>query len=195
VLPAGVPFDIELAAFDPTGARRAAHATLSLARLERSCEQCAEQELAVLDRELDLAPRGHHVEQLLPPEPGVYRVRVTADDALPLVVDLWVTGTGETRHAGDGLIASKPLYRGGETARLAIGADLAEPTILLTLEHDGTVDARVFHLANAAEGLELVIARSWAPGVTASVAILAGGPRPHIATASTVLHVASAMVD
>lgn len=150
VLPAGVPFDVELAAFDPAGARRTAHATLSLARVEHPCEQCAEQELAVLDREVDLVARGRRVEPLLPPEPGMYRVRVTAADALPLVVDLWVTGSGASRHAGAGLVASKPLYRAGETARLAIGADLAEPTILLTLEHDGTVDARVFHLANAA---------------------------------------------
>ena len=190
VLPAGVPFDVELAAFEPDGARRAAHAAVSLTRLERACDQCAEQELAVLDRDVVLAARGHDVEQLLPPEPGVYRLRVTAADALPLVLELWVTGTGETHHAGDGLVASKDVYRGGDTARLAIGADLAEPTILLTLEHDGTVDARVFHLANAAEGLELVVARSWAPAVTARVVMLSGGAHPHVATATTVLHVA-----
>ena len=195
VLPAGVPFDVELAAFAPDGARRTAQAALSLIRLERTCEQCAEQELAVLDREVDLAARSHDVEQLLPPDPGVYRLRVTAPDALPLVVDLWVTGTGETRHASDGLVASKDVYRGGDTARLAIGADLAEPTILLTLEHDNTVDARVFHLANAAEGLEVVVARSWAPAVTARVVMLSGGAHPHVATASTVLHVVGAAVD
>lgn len=190
VLPAGVPFDVELAAFAPDGARHSVHAALALTRLERTCDECTEQELAIVDRDVDLAARGHHVEQLLPPEPGVYRLRVTADHALPLTLDLRVTGTGETHHAGTDLVASKDIYRGGDTARLAIGADLAEPTILLTLEHDGTVDARLFHLASTAEGLELVVARSWAPAVTARVVMLAGGPRPRIATASTVLHVA-----
>jgi hypothetical protein len=191
VLPVGAPFEVELAAFEPSGMRRAAAAVLTLSRVERTCTArgCDDHETVLEERAADLPERGHHVEQLAPDAPGVYRVRVSADDAMPLALDLHVTGPGETGYAGDGLVASKPVYHAGDTARLALGAELPEPTILLTLEHGGTVDARVFHLASTAEGLEIVIARSWAPAVTASVLVLSGGPHPRVATATTTLHV------
>jgi hypothetical protein len=197
VVPVGAPFEVELAAFEPSGMRREAAAVLTLSRVERTCgaHGCDDRETVIDERQADLPARGHHVEQLAPDAPGVYRLRVSADDAMPLVLDLDVTGPGETNYAGDGLVASKSTYRAGETARLALGAELPEPTILLTLEHDGVVDARVFHLATTAEGLEIVIARSWAPSVTASVLVLSGGPHPRVATATTVLHVASSAVD
>ena len=191
VLPVGAPFEVELAAFEPSGMRRAAPVVVTLSRVERTCtlHGCDDHETVLEERPADLPLRGSHVEQLAPDAPGVYRVRVTADDAMPLAIDLHVTGAGETHDAGDGLVASKPVYRPGDTARLALGAELPEPTILLTLEHDGVVDARVFHLASTAEGLEVVIARSWAPAVTASVLVLSGGPHPRVATATTQLHV------
>lgn len=199
VLPAGAPFEVELAAFEASGMRRESPVVLTLSRVERTCtlHGCDDHETVVEEREADLPARGHHVEQLAPDAPGVYRVRVSADDAMPLAVDLHVTGPGETHYAGEGLVASKPSYRPGDTARLALGAELPEATILLTLEHDGVVDARVFHLASTAEGLEVVIARSWAPSVTASVLVVSAqrGPHPRTATATTVLHVASTAVD
>jgi hypothetical protein len=189
VLPAGTPFELELAAFDPSGMRRDAHATVAIARVLRSCSTCDEREAPLETRDADLAARGRHIESFTPDAPGLYRVRVVADDAMPLVVELWGTGPGETGYAGAGVIASKPSYHAGDTARLALAGELPEPTVLLVLEHDGVIDARVLHLASTAEGLELVIAKSWAPAVTANVVILSGGPHPRAATATTVLRV------
>ena len=59
---------------------------------------------------------------------------------------------GSTGYAGEGVIADRATYRPGDTARLALAADLPEPTILLAIEHDGTVDARVIDLVLDSRG-------------------------------------------
>lgn len=196
VQPAGSPFELELVALSPTGIRRDTQGRITMARVTRTCSPsgCDETLTPIDDRELAIH-RGRTLEQVLPPAPGLYRVRIAADDALPVTLDVWATGEGTTGYAGDGIVADRASYRPGDTARIALAADLPEPTILLTIEHAGTVDARVIHLGSTAEGIEVAIARAWAPGVIVRAAILSGGAHPKFAAGATTLAVVPASVD
>ena len=196
VQPAGSPFEIEVVALSPTGIRRDTQGRITMARVTRTCSPsgCDETLTPVDDRELAIH-RGRTLEQVVPPTPGLYRVRIAADDALPVTLDVWATGEGTTGYAGDGVVADRTTYRPGDTARLAFAADLPEPTILLTIEHAGAIDARVIHLGSTAEGVEVAIARAWAPGVTVRAAVISGGPHPKFASGATTLAVVPASVD
>ncbi len=196
VQPAGSPFEIEVVALSPTGIRRDTEGRITLTRVTRTCSAsgCDDTEAPIDDRELAIH-RGRTLEQVVPPTPGLYRVRIAADDALPVAFELWATGEGTTGYAGDGIVADRASYRPGDTARLALAADLPEPTILLTIEHAGTVDARVIHLGSTAEGLEIAIARAWAPGVTVRATVVSGGTHPKLATGVTKFAVVPAAVD
>jgi len=198
VQPAGSPFEIELVALSPTGIRRDTQGRITMARVTRTCSPsgCDDTLTPIDDRELAIH-RGRTLEQVVPPTPGLYRVQIAADDALPVTLDVWATGEGTTGYAGDGIVADRTTYRPGDTARLAFGADLAEPTILLTIEHAGAVDARVIHLGSTAEGVEVAIARAWAPGVTVRATVIAPsrGAHPKFASGATILAVRPATVD
>src|SRR3569623_311532 len=148
-----------------------------MARVTRTCSPsgCDDTLTPIDDREL-ANQRGHTHELVVPPTPGLYRVQIAADDALPATLDVWATGEGTTGYAGDGIVADRTTYRPGDTARLAFGADLAAPTILLTIEHAGAVDARVIPLGSTAEGVEVAIARACARSPCA----LPAEPRPSL---------------
>src|SRR5829696_2479345 len=76
------------------------------------------------------------------------------------------------------LVASKPSFQIGETARLVAQANLVKPTALITIERDGVISARVAQLASSSEGIEVPIADAWAPNVFASVALVSGRQGP-----------------
>ncbi|MBV8762840.1 MAG: hypothetical protein JO257_36485 [Deltaproteobacteria bacterium] len=196
VQPAGSPFELELVALSPSGVRRDTEGRITMTRVTRTCTPsgCDDAETPIDDRELAIH-RGRTLEQVMPPTPGLYRVRIAADDALPVTIDLWATGEGTTGYAGDGIALDRASYRPGDTARIALAADLPEPTILLTIEHAGVVDARVIHLGSTAEGLEVAIARAWAPGVTVRATAISGGTRPKFASGAATFAVVPAAVD
>lgn len=189
----GMPFGVNLVAIDPSGARAAARAKLTFTRTVRSCawsdigarsfQRCDASEKVMLERDVDIAAAGSHVERLFPTEPGDYVVRAETKDAQgnPVAVasQIWVIGKGEAFWSGDEgdrmtLIASKPSYKVGETARLVAQTNLDKPTALITIERDGIIEARVKTLGASSEGVELAIADAWAPNVFASVALVTG---------------------
>lgn len=189
----GMPFGVNLVALTPTGARATAKAKLTFTRTERTCtwtevgarsyQRCDATERPVVDREIEIAAGGSHTERLVPTEPGDYVVRAeTKDDrgnAVVVASEIWVIGKGEAFWSGDEgarmtVIASKPSYHVGETARLVAQANLVKPTALVTVERDGILDARVTRLGAASEGVELAIADAWAPNVYASIALVSG---------------------
>lgn len=189
----GMPFGVNLVALDPSGKRAAAKARLTFTRIERSCvwndvgarsfQRCEANEKQMLARDIDIAAAGTHVERLFPTEPGDYIVRAEAKDAqgnpVTAASEIWVIGKGEAFWSGDEgdrmtLIASKPSYQVGDTARLVAQANLERPTALVTVERDGIIEARVQKLASASEGVQLAIADAWAPNVYASVALVTG---------------------
>ena len=189
----GMPFGVNLVALDPSGGRAAAKAKLTFTRTVRSClwndvgarsfQRCDASEKVMLERDVDIAAAGSHVERLFPTEPGDYIVRAEAKDSLGNAVvvasEIWVIGKGEAFWSGDEgdrmtLIASKPTYQVGDTARLVAQANLDKPTALITIERDGIIEARVKKLGASSEGVELAIADAWAPNVFASVALVTG---------------------
>lgn len=189
----GMPFGVNLVALDPDGARIATKAHLSFIRTVNHCSwsavgarsyyHCDPEDKPALERDIAIAAAGSHTERIYPTEPGYYQVKVEAVDAQGNKViaasEIWVIGKGEAFWSGDegdrmSLVASKPAYQPGDTARLVAQANLIAPTALITIERDGIVDARVQRMASASEGIELAIPDSWAPNVFARVAMVSG---------------------
>ncbi|HWU86085.1 MAG TPA: MG2 domain-containing protein, partial [Kofleriaceae bacterium] len=189
----GMPFGVNLVALKPDGSRTAAKAKLTFTRTSYACtwstsgarsfQSCTSSEKPVLEREVSIAAAGSHAERIFPTEPGDYIVKLEAKDdrgnAVVAASELWVIGKGEAFWSGDEgdrmtVVASKPSYQVGDTARLVAQANLVKPTALITIERDGVIDARVKKLGAASEGVELQIADAWAPNVYASVALVSG---------------------
>lgn len=189
----GMPFGVNLVALDPGGKRVGTKAHLSFVRTINTCtwntvgarsySQCEASEKTAIERDIEIAAGGSHTERIYPTEPGDYVVKAEATDAggNPVVVasEIWVIGKGEAFWSGDegdrmSLVASKPAYHPGETARLVAQANLVKPTALITIERDGVIDARVQRMASASEGVELPIADAWAPNVFARVSMVSG---------------------
>jgi uncharacterized protein YfaS (alpha-2-macroglobulin family) len=190
---AGMPFGVNLVALDPDGKRVATTAHLSFIRTVNTCTwtqtgarsyaQCDAQDRTTIERDIQIAAGGSHTERIFPTEPGEYVVKVEASDAagnaVAVASQIWVIGKGEAFWSGDegdrmSLVASKPAYKPGDTARLVAQANLSHPTALITIERDGILEARVQRLGSASEGVELTIADAWAPNVFARVAMVAG---------------------
>ncbi len=189
----GMPFGVNLVALRPGGARAEAKAKLSFIRTQYDCSwnevgmrshsSCASSEKVMLEKQVTISAAGSTVERIYPTEPGDYVIALEGKDdrGQPMITrsSLWVIGKGEAFWSGDegarmGLIASRPSYRPGDTARLVAQTNLKKPTALVTIERDGIIDARVIKLASPAEGIELPILEGWAPNVFASVAMVSG---------------------
>ncbi len=189
----GMPFGVNLAAFQPDGTRTATKLHLSFIRTANTCgwdsvgirsyESCTATDTTMIERDVEVAAGGSHTERIYPTEPGDYVVKAEAkDDAgRPVITEseIWVIGKGEAFWSGDEgdrmtLIASKPTYQIGETAKLVAQANLPHPTALVTIERDGVLDARVIKMASAGEGVEVPIVDGFAPNVFASVVLVSG---------------------
>ncbi|HEX4418274.1 MAG TPA: MG2 domain-containing protein, partial [Kofleriaceae bacterium] len=189
----GMPFGVNVVALDPDGVRVATKAHLSFIRDINACTwttvhgrsypQCEAKQTSAIERDLEIAAGGSHTERIVPTEPGEYTVRLEATDAagnqITAASELWVIGKGEAFWSGDegdrmSMVASRPAYKPGDTARLVAQANLVHPTALVTIERDGVLDARVQRMASASEGIELTVADAWAPNVFVRVAMVAG---------------------
>jgi alpha-2-macroglobulin len=189
----GMPFGVNLVALRPDGSRVGATAKLSFIKTVQSCtwqdqglrsySTCEGSEKVMIERNVTINAAGSTVERIYPTEPGDYLVKLEGKDdrGQPLLTtsSLWVIGKGEAFWSGDesarmGLIASRPSYHVGDTARLVPQANLKKPTALITIERDGIIEARVRKMESPAQGLELTIADGWAPNVFASVAMVSG---------------------
>lgn len=213
----GMPFGVNLVAMTPDGKRTAAKAHLQFIRSTwqciydyhgaRSYSKCDESDKVMQERDVDIAGAGSHTERIEPTEPGEYIVKVTAkDDAgrdVAAASQLWVIGKGEAWWNGDEgarmtIVASRPNYQVGDTARLVPMANLVRPTALITVERDGILEARVQKMDSASEGITLPITDAYAPNVFAGVAMVSGrhGPldkdRPQFKMGKVALKVSSA---
>ncbi|MEO8699520.1 MAG: MG2 domain-containing protein, partial [Kofleriaceae bacterium] len=189
----GMPFGVNLVALKPDGARTGTKAKLSVIRTVNSCswyemgsrsfQRCDPSPKTILERDIDIANAGSHTERIVPTEPGDYTIKAVAKDAhgndVVVASQIWVIGKGEAFWSGDEgarmtLVASKPSYAAGDTARLVAQANLVKPTALITIERDGVIEARVKQLASPSEGIEIPINDAWAPNVYAGVTLVSG---------------------
>jgi uncharacterized protein YfaS (alpha-2-macroglobulin family) len=189
----GMPFGVNVVAVDSGGKRIASSAKLSFIRDEQRCtwttvghrsrSQCDRQKSVAIERTIQIPATGTATERIYPKDPGEYMVRIETTDARGTKVvtgsPIWVLGKGEAFWSGDEsarmtLIASRPSYLPGDTARLVAQANLDKPTALITIERDGVLEAHTRKLASASEGIELAIKDAWAPNVYASVTLVQG---------------------
>ena len=189
----GMPFGVNVVALRPDGSRIAAKAKLSFTRTVYDCKwqsagarsfhSCTSSEKQVFARDVSIAAAGSHTERIYPTEPGSYVMKLEAkDDRGNTVVaasEMYVIGKGEAFWSGDEgdrmtVVAGKPSYKVGETARLLPQANLVAPTALITIERDGVMEAHVKKLASPSEGIQLPITDAYAPNVFASVALVSG---------------------
>jgi hypothetical protein len=183
-----MPFAVQAVALTPAGKRRAAQATLTISRRRYECAgalgRCTKKDDgAAITRAVAIAETGAAVARVALKEPGQYTVRLEADDerggrAVASEV-IYVIGAGEAFWSGDegdrmGLVASKPSYKPGETARLVPQAQLPGATALVTVERDGVVRSFVRTLKSTGEGIDLPIDATLAPNAFASVTLVRG---------------------
>ncbi|HUS65680.1 MAG TPA: MG2 domain-containing protein [Kofleriaceae bacterium] len=187
-----MPFAVNTIALRPDGAQVGTKATMTFVRESwdcswsggyRSYSSCTDKHDTELTREITIPATGSGTERILPKKPGEYVIRVEATDARGAAVTsssyVWVLGKGEAFWSGDedarmSLIASKPQYKAGETAKIVPRTGMANPTALVTLERNGVLSARVISMESASEGIEIPITSAHAPNVFASVAMVSG---------------------
>lgn len=211
------PIQLELVAVTPTGEAVAAKATLSAIRStweckyessgQRSYPRCEQKETLATSREISLSAGGPKTESLRVDKPGSYVLRLEGTDArgnkIASSTYTWVTGSGDfgwsdNEESRMNLIASKPSYEPGETARLVPQSSLQGALALVTVERGGIIEARVQRIAGASDGIEVALTDVHAPNVFASVALVRGrtGPkdeqRPRLQMGITELKVSSA---
>ncbi|WP_428267150.1 MG2 domain-containing protein [Haliangium sp.] len=199
----GTPVELDLVAVTPKGERAATQATVTLIRRTwrcnytegyRSYSRCEREEKVALTRQVSISATGSatgsNTERFDVSEPGSYIVRVDGKDSRGNEVAassyMWVTGSGRSIWEDDGeprfdLVASKPDYKPGETARLVPQTGLDDATALITIERGGVIEAQVKPLASPAEGIDVALSDIHAPNVFASVALVRGrtGPQDH----------------
>ncbi len=111
-----------------------------------------------------------------------------ADDAgrvAEAATTVWVTKQGELWFEQDNddridVLADKPGYAPGETARLQVRMPYRQATALLSIEREGVISTRVVTLQGQDPTIEVPIPKaegSWAPNVYASVLVLRGRVR------------------
>lgn len=191
------PLEVEAVAVSPTGEPVAAKGTLSAIRSSYECKyeaagyrsypRCERKETLVTSREITMAASGPKSESLRVTQPGSYILRLEGTDArgnkIASSTYAWVTGAGgfgwgDSEENRMTLIASKPSYEPGETARLVPQSSLEGAVALVTLERGGILDARVQRLSSASEGIDVALSDVHAPNVYASVAMVRGRTGP-----------------
>jgi uncharacterized protein YfaS (alpha-2-macroglobulin family) len=187
-----MPFAVNTVAVKPDGTRVAARGKLTFVKQSwdcswsegyRSYSSCTSKTEPVLSRDIDIPATGNGTERILPKQPGEYVIRIEAKDAAGAAVTsssyVWVLGKGEAFWSGEedarmSLVASKPKYEPGDTARIVARTGMKSPTALITLERNGVLESRVVTMESSSEGIQIPIEASHAPNVFATVAMVTG---------------------
>jgi uncharacterized protein YfaS (alpha-2-macroglobulin family) len=187
-----MPFAVHAVAITPDGHRAATSAQLSLVRRTSNCADgaglygywnCPRQETVVWTRDLALNEGGVSIERIDPTEAGEFVIRLSGHDHAGREIAassmVWVIGEGEAFWSGDesvrmSMIASRDQYDIGDTARLALQANLNGATALVALERDGILSTHIEHLGAGVSSIEVPIEAAHAPNVFVSVAAIRG---------------------
>jgi uncharacterized protein YfaS (alpha-2-macroglobulin family) len=121
--------------------------------------------------------------RLTVPEAGAYQLRAWAQDTAQRVVQTGfrVSAAGDTTVAWPRfdqdriqVVADKPRYLPGDTARLVVQTPFAEARGLLTVERGGVLEHRLFEIHGDTPTLEIPLTDAHVPNVYASVVLLRG---------------------
>jgi uncharacterized protein YfaS (alpha-2-macroglobulin family) len=197
---AGGARSVKVVAVDAKGQGVDAKATFRAVKRDWSCVweswgyrgsyRCETKEPEVLRRELTLAAGVPTEIRFTPPSPGEYFLIVEGKDAAgnetATASELWTWGDGEAAWQADeserfDVIADKPRYAVGDTARLLLKTTLREATGLVTIERDGVIERRLVAVGKGTSTIEVPIKEGYGPNVYASVMLVKGrtgkGPR------------------
>jgi uncharacterized protein YfaS (alpha-2-macroglobulin family) len=185
------PFSVRVVAVDTAGKRVGADAKLSVERVETRCGRaeepyaswtCDRKRVPVTTRSLRVGDGPPAREQLSIATPGEHLVRVETRDAggnaIASTISVWVIGSGQSYWASDDsarmdLIPGKRRYAPGETAVLVPEAATEGGTLLVTVERNGVLEARLERPQGTA-GIAIPITQAHAPNVFVSVALIRG---------------------
>jgi len=192
-----MPFKIHAVAVDTKGTQVARDATLRFIKRRWVCadseqgyryaSNCHDEDDTVWTRKVSIPATGVAMERILPKIPGEFMIELQAKDEKGQTVEasmwVWVLGPGEAFWSGDEssrvpLIANKTLYEAGETARLVPRVDAKDNLLLVTLERNGILDARVERASTSSYGVEVALKEAHAPNVFVSVAMVKGRTGP-----------------
>lgn len=92
---------------------------------------------------------------------------------------VWVTRKGEIWFAGEAsdrmdVLAEKPSYQPGETARFQVRMPYRKATALVAVEREGIVETHVVELAGDDPSFTLRVDEAWSPNIYVSVLALRG---------------------
>ena len=95
------------------------------------------------------------------------------------VKSVWLVGDDDWWFGGDNgdrmdLIAEKPEYAAGETARFQVRMPFREATALVTVEREGVLSSYVTHLSGTDPVVEVPMPGTYAPDVYVSVMVVRG---------------------
>jgi uncharacterized protein YfaS (alpha-2-macroglobulin family) len=119
------------------------------------------------------------------PKPGSVRIRTTVDEGgKPVVMEagyLWVADPSgrwtDVSYMGEDeiqLVADKPSYRPGETARILAQLPKEDAHLLVTTELDSVLAVRQLHVAGRQATIDIPVEARFAPNVTVSVTYVRG---------------------
>lgn len=185
---ADAPFAIQAVALTPEGKRRASQGVkLTITRSRWDCTgfgHCERKvESPVVTRTIDVPETGAAVERVELHQPGSYEVKLQAGDGRggqAIASDsIYVVGKGEAFWSGDEgarmtLVASRPKYKSGDTAKLVAQANLPGALALITLERDGVMRYQVKRMETSGEAIEIPVEARFAPNVYAAVTLVRG---------------------
>lgn len=118
-------------------------------------------------------------------QPGSVRIKTTVDEGgKPVVMEagyLWVADpTGrwtDVSYMGEDeiqLVADKPSYKPGETARILANLPKEDAHLLVTTELDNVLAVRQIHVAGRQATIDIPVEARFAPNVTVSVTYVRG---------------------
>ena len=197
---AGGARTVKVVAVDGKGQGVDAKATFRAVKRDWSCAweswgyhgsyRCETKEPEVLRSEITLAAGVPTDVKFTPPSPGEYLLIVEGKDAAgnetATASELWSWGDGDAAWQADDnerfdIVADKPRYEVGDTARLLLKTTVREATGLVTIERDGVIERRLVTVGKGTSTIDVPIKEGYGPNVYASVMLVKGrtgkGPR------------------
>ena len=103
----------------------------------------------------------------------------SAGNVAEAATSVWVTKQGELWFAQDNddridVLPEKKFYEPGETAKLQVRMPFREATVLVSVEREGVIEAKVVTLRGNDPTVDLPIDKAWGPNVYVSVLALRG---------------------
>jgi uncharacterized protein YfaS (alpha-2-macroglobulin family) len=184
---------VKVVAVDPKGNRIAANGTFKVLHHDWTCAweawgyrgsyRCEKKDGEVMRQVLAIDAQAPAEVKFTPSGSGEYELIIEGKDgagnATAAATYLYSWGDDDgSWQANDAekfdLIADKPTYKVGDTARLLLKTTVRNATGLLTIERDGVIEKRLFTVGGGTSTVEVPIKEGYGPNVYASAILVKG---------------------